>query len=199
MKIIGLTGPSGSGKSSCYDFFNKLDIPCIDADDIYHKLLIPPSECVNELVSEFTSEILIDGKVDRKRLSQIVFFDKTGERLKKLNEITHKFVIKEINKKLDEIKLQNKKASVIDAPLLFESGLHNQCDLTIAIVADEKTRIDRIVSRDSLEFDMAKARTDAQKPLDFYESKATYTITNDSTIEALNNKLYKALNKENLI
>ena len=199
MKIIGLTGPSGSGKSSCYSFFDKFNIPCIDADDVYHKLLIPPSECVNELISEFTSEILIDGKVDRKKLSQIVFFDSSGKRLERLNEITHKFVKKEITKILDEYKSQGKKAVVIDAPLLFESGLNKQCDITLAIVAEEKTRIDRIISRDSLPFDLAKARTDAQKSLDFYESRATYTITNNSTIEALNEKLQDALNREILI
>ena len=74
MKIIGLTGPSGAGKGFCYRLFSKFDIPCIDTDDVYHKLLIPPSECVNELENIFGKEILdSNGYVDRKILAKIVF------------------------------------------------------------------------------------------------------------------------------
>ncbi len=199
MKIIGLTGPSGSGKSSCYDFFNKIDIPCIDSDKVYHGLLIPPSECADELVSVFTASILNNGVIDRKKLSEIVFFDNSGESLKRLNEITHKYVIKEINKTVNNYKDQGKKAVVIDAPLLFESGLDKSCDFTLAIIADEKTRIDRIIERDSIEFISAKARTDAQKPIEFYTSRATYTVSNDSTLDALNDKIYTVLKAENII
>lgn len=199
VKIIGLTGPSGSGKSSCYEIFDKINIPCIDADEVYHNLLIPPSECADELVSVFTPSILnIDGEVDRKKLSEIVFFDESGKTLAKLNEITHKYVIRSINCIIAQHKRHNKNAVVIDAPLLFESGIDKTCDFTIAIISDEKTRISRIIERDSLDSSLAKARTKAQKPIDFYTSRATYTVMNNLTINDLNNKIHDILKLENL-
>lgn len=199
VKIIGLTGPSGSGKSSCHEVFNKIGIPCIDADKVYHDLLIPPSECADELVSVFTPSILSStGEIDRKKLSNIVFFDDSGNALLQLNEITHKYVIKSINNIVAQHKSNNKKAVVIDAPLLFESGIDKTCDFTLAVISNEKIRISRIIERDSLDSSSAKARIKAQKPVDFYTSRATYTITNDSTIDDLNDKIRDVLMIEKL-
>ena len=82
MKTIGLTGPSGAGKGYCYRFFEILGIACIDTDDVYHKLLIPPSDCVDELVSEFGNTIIGEnGSVNRKELANIVFSDETRQKL----------------------------------------------------------------------------------------------------------------------
>ena len=108
MKIIGLTGPSGAGKGFCYGFFSKYDVPCIDTDDIYHKLLIPPSACVNELVEHFGDIILNDlGEINRKLLAKIVFSEQSGEKLELLNSITHKYVLGKTKELIEDYKKQD--------------------------------------------------------------------------------------------
>ena len=199
MKIIGLTGPSGSGKGFCYRFFEKLDIPCIDTDDVYHKLLIPPSACVDELVENFGQKILSkNGTVDRGILASIVFSDETHQNLELLNKITHKYVLDKAMLKISEYAKGGKHAAVIDAPLLFESGIDEQCDFTIAVIASERLRIERIINRDLITEEAATMRIHAQKPDEFYTRRSTYTVTNDSDIDELNQQLKKILIKENI-
>lgn len=199
MKIIGLTGPSGAGKGCCYHFFEKLDIPCIDTDDVYHKLLLPPSTCVDELVKNFGTEILQNnGSVDRKILANIVFSDESHKKLELLNQTTHKYVLDKTVSMLSEYKKAGKVAAVIDAPLLFESGIDKECDFTVAVISDENVRVDRIMSRDSITREAAEMRVHAQKSDDFYTSMATYSVTNNSDMKSLELQLEAILIKENL-
>ena len=97
MKVLGLTGPTGAGKGTVAAVFAELyGIPSIDTDAVYHELLIPPSPCLDELVTAFGAEILRrDGTLDRPALSRIVFSDLSGEKQKLLNGITHKYVLDE--------------------------------------------------------------------------------------------------------
>ena len=200
MKIIGLTGPSGAGKGFCYSFFETHGIPCIDTDDVYHKLLIPPSDCIDELVKNFGEAILFDsGEVNRKTLANIVFSDATHKKLDMLNSITHKYVIKKTKALLETYQSENRIAAVIDAPLLFEARIEKLCDFTIAVISDDKLRLNRIIERDGITEEAAKMRIDAQKTSDFYSSKATYTVTNNSDIESLNSQLEIILKKEAVI
>ena len=199
MKIIGLTGPSGAGKGFSYHFFKKLDIPCIDTDDVYHKLLLPPSTCVDELVKNFGTEILQNnGSVDRKILANIVFSDESHKKLELLNQTTHKYVLDKTVSMLSEYKKAGKVAAVIDAPLLFESGIDKECDFTVAVISDENVRVDRIMSRDSITREAAEMRVHAQKSDDFYTSMATYSVTNNSDMKSLELQLEAILIKENL-
>ena len=199
MKIIGLTGPSGAGKGFCYYFFEKSDIPCIDTDDVYHKLLVPPSACVDELVKNFGLEILQkDGTVDRKILANIVFSDESHQKLELLNKITHKYVLDKTISMLSDYKEAGKVAAVIDAPLLFESGIDKECDFTVAVISDEDIRIERIMKRDSITREAAEMRIRAQKSDDFYTSQATYSVTNNTDISALELQLEAILAKENI-
>lgn len=199
MKIIGLTGPSGAGKGFCYPFFEKLDIPCIDTDDVYHKLLIPPSACVDELVKNFGTEILKkDGTVNRKILANIVFSDESHRKLELLNQITHKYVLDKTMSMISEYKEAGKPAAVIDAPLLFESEIDKVCDFTVTVISDEDVRIERIMSRDSITREAATMRVHAQNSDVFYTSRATYTVTNNSDIKALELQLKAILTNEKL-
>ena len=198
MKIIGLTGPSGAGKGYCYPLFESLGIACIDTDDVYHKLLVPPSDCVNELVSEFGEIILTEnGGVNRKELANIVFSDKTRQKLGKLNQITHKFVLKRTHELIAEN--QDSIAIVIDAPLLFEADFDKFCDFTIAVICDSKMRLDRIMKRDSISEEAALMRIGSQPTDDFYTTKATYSVCNDGNRACLEQKLNSILKKENII
>ena len=198
MKTIGLTGPSGAGKGYCYRFFESLGIACIDTDDVYHKLLIPPSDCVDELVLEFGSTIIGEnGSVNRKELANIVFSDETRQKLGRLNQITHKYVLKRTHELIK--KNEGKRAVVIDAPLLFEADFDKFCNFTIAIICDSKTRLERIMKRDSISEEAALMRIGSQPTDEFYTSKATYSVCNEGQRECLEQKLNDILKKENII
>ena len=200
MKIIGLTGPSGAGKGFCYRLFSKFDIPCIDTDDVYHKLLIPPSECVNELENIFGKEILdSNGYVDRKILAKIVFSDESHQKLNILNNITHKYVLEQTKRLIFEAEKDGKIAVVIDAPLLFESEFDKHCDFSIAVISDEETRLARIMARDSLSKDAALMRIRSQNKNDYYVSRAKYTVTNNTEGSELDSQLERILTVEKII
>jgi dephospho-CoA kinase len=200
MKIIGLTGPSGAGKGFCYSFFDSYNIPCIDTDKVYHDLLIPPSDCVDELTAFFGKGIIDNsGFVDRKILAQIVFSDKSHEKLEKLNQINHKYVLCKTKEALSEYERKNFVAAVVDAPLLFESGFDKLCDFSIAVLSGKEKRVERIMARDGLTKDAALMRVNAQKDDGFYSSMAQYTILNDTDEQALNSQLFNVLKQEHII
>lgn len=199
MIVIGLTGPSGSGKGACDAIFDSLGIPYIDTDKVYHGLLIPHSPCTSELCLAFGNEILTpDGFVDRKALAKIVFSDKSGDATKRLNTITHKYVIEETNGLLDGYRKQERIAAVIDAPLLIEANMHKGCDFCISILADKEIRLARIMERDGLDASAARMRLNAQKQDEFYSSNTQYTLENNGDLASLKEALIRILRTEGI-
>ncbi len=188
MKIIGLTGQSGSGKGTLAALFFEAGIPVVDADAVYHELLIPPSPCLDELRAEFTDDILNpDGTLNRPALAALVFghSDAAKARLRRLNEITHRYVTERTIALLDGYAAQGYKAAVIDAPLLIEAGLHQRCDRVIAVLADRDVRIDRLMARDGLGRERVLARLDAQPDVSFYIDHADILVYNNGTEQDL--------------
>ena len=181
MMVLGLTGPTGAGKGTVAEVFaRRYAIPSVDTDRVYHDLLIPPSACLNELVSVFGSEILTpDGHLDRAALSRIVFSDASREKQTLLNRITHKYVLDRTDEILEGYRRDNVSAALVDAPLLYESGYDAKCDKVIAVLAPMEIRKSRIIARDGLSEERAVARLNMQKSDDFYTSKAEYVIIND--------------------
>jgi dephospho-CoA kinase len=188
MKIIGLTGQSGSGKGTLAALFFEAGIPVVDADAVYHKLLIPPSPCLDELRTEFTDDILNpDGTLNRPVLAALVFdcSDAGKARLRRLNEITHRYVTERTVVLLDGYAAQGNKTAVIDAPLLIEAGLHQRCDRVIAVLADRDVRVDRLMARDGLDRERVLARLDAQPDVSFYIDHADILVYNNGTEQDL--------------
>ena len=180
MLIIGLTGPSGAGKGVVGAQFAAYGIPSIDTDRVYHELLVPPSACLDALVGRFGKGILSpDGTLDRRALASIVFADGHEDDHRALNEITHAFVLDEVRRMVRAHASEGKAAVAVDAPLLFESGYGDECDVTLAVLADRELRRERIMTRDGLSPDAAEARLQAQKPDEFYTEHADYVIRND--------------------
>ena len=179
MKIIGLCGGSGSGKGYCAEKIAKYSIPIIDTDVVYHSLINSKCECLDELVSEFGNLILKDETaVDRTILRQIVFSD--PERLlPKLNAITHKYVIKETDRLLEEYESQGKRAVLVEVPLMFESGFDKRCDYVICVVADRDLRIKRTMERDQISHEYAKKRIDSQMSDGVLLERSDFAIVND--------------------
>ena len=194
MFIIGITGPSGAGKGVLSDILFSFGMSIIDADKVYHDIIAPPSDCLGELAREFGDCVLnSDGTLDRRALSGMVFGEENKERLLTLNAITHKYVVEKIRDMVSTYKAQGKRYCVIDAPLLIESGLCEDCDITISVLADKEVRIKRISNRDGITLDAASARINSQKSEDFYISGTDFVIYNDSNIEEMRDKVTKLL------
>lgn len=200
MKIIGLTGPSGSGKSCCAQILAPLGIPTVDADLVYHGLINEYSPCVEELVKEFGEQILNDDRsINRKALGEIVFSDKSRKKASRLNQITHKFVKDETLRLIESYRKNDPPALLIDAPLLFEAEFDRFCDFCIAILAPKPLRKARIIARDTLSEEQAEARLSAQQPDAYYRERANYTIINDSDSESMTRRLKEILEEEKIL
>ena len=177
-KIIGITGPSGSGKSLLCKYIAECGIPCIDADEVYHGMLIPPSRCLDALSNVFGEDILTaDGTLNRVSLSERVF--SAPEQLERLNSTVLPIVVEHINDMLSDMAAEGATVIAVDAPTLIESGFHKHCDLIIAVLSPIDMRIDRIEKRDHISKERAMSRVSSQKSDDFYTSVADITLVND--------------------
>lgn len=196
MKILGLCGGSGSGKGTVANIFSYRGIPAIDTDVVYHSLISGFSVCVRELADNFGEEILTaDGAVDRRRLAKIVFSDESGSNQRKLNAITHKHVIDKVKKMLPEFESEGVPAVLIDAPMLFESGLDKICNRVIAVVADKNVRIARIIIRDGITYEDAEKRLASQISDAELISKCDYVIENNGDINDLEPQVDEIIKK----
>lgn len=197
MTVIGLTGSSGAGKSLVASILTKKGLPVIDADAIYHEILASGGACTDELVDAFGKEILDPrGLVDRHALASAVFGKPQTELLlHTLNDITHKYVMREIEKTLQTLQRNGTRFAVLDAPLLFEANADLLCDLVIGVVAREEAREARIVCRDGITTDEAQKRLRAQKSDEFYRSRCDHIIENDTDQATLEKNVFALLEK----
>ncbi len=195
MRLIGLCGRSGSGKSSFSKIASEYGIITIDCDAVYKELVSRPSECLMELQEAFGDEIITDGVLNRRVLAPIVFSD--NEKLQILNSITHKHITAEIKKIL--AKIPDNSIVLLDAPTLFESGLDKECESVVAVVCNDEICLQRIVQRDGISKDAAHARLNNQKSLEFYYKNCNYVLENNGTEDEFilnSQKLIKELREE---
>ena len=197
MKIIGLTGGSGSGKGAVSEILSELNIPSIDTDRVYREITAGDSPCLSALAAEFGDGIIAaDGSLDRRRLSQLVFSGEgASERLVKLNEISHAFILRETENRLKALSESGYELAIVDAPVLFESGFDKRCDAIIAVIADRDTRIRRIVERDCISEDMAEKRINSQLSDDTLKRLCDYIIVNNADFDALKKSVIDTVDK----
>ena len=189
MKVIGLCGGSGAGKGYVCQRFKTYKFGVIDTDRVYHGLLTEDSACARELVGEFGRDIILSGKVDRPRLAAMVFADKSGEMLKRLNEITHKHILARVRSMLSDYEEQGFFAVIVDAPLLFESGFDKECDFTVGVIADREIRMQRIIERDKITREGAETRINKQKSDEFILENCDFIIVNNGDDLALDKSI----------
>jgi len=173
MTVIGITGPTGAGKTTALRQLEKLGFQVVDCDRIYHDLLRTDEELRGALKSAFGDVFLADGGLDRKALAAVVFSD--SRQLQRLDRIVHPAVCAEVEKVLDRC---TGRGVAIDAINLIESGLGELCDMTIAITAEPSVRMKRIMARDGITQEQAQARINAQKPDKFYRKNCTFLLEN---------------------
>ncbi len=177
MLILGITGPTGAGKSLFSEYLLSKGISVIDADEVYHSLLIPPSPCLVALRGAFGDEILHgDGSLNRPALSKIVFQDK--DQLNLLNHTVFGFILDKIRVMIRGLEMAGKTLVAVDAPTLIESGFHKECDVVVSVLSSPELRLNRIVTRDSISHDAARARIQAQKDDAFYREHSHHVLTN---------------------
>ncbi len=178
--ILGLTGFSGAGKSTVAAIFKEQGFYHLDCDYLVHHEVYSDPQVLRALADAFGAEILRDGALDRPTLRNYTMGD--PEALKKLNQTVMPFILAAIQSKLEAHKGAN---IILDAPLLFESGLHKKCDKVLSVVADPKDAAERIIERDHLRPEEAERRLSSQHPASFYTEKSDYIIMNRGDLSAL--------------
>lgn len=180
IKVIGLTGPTGAGKSTVAATWNAHGIPIIDTDTLARQIVAPNSPCLNELVDSFSRSILNeDGSLNRSKLAKIAF--SSTENTAKLNAITHPAILTLTQQKLEQLADAGIPVAVVDAPLLFEAGFDALCHHIVAVTASDELRLARIMERDTITKEAASQRMSAQHPNEFYCRDGVSIISNDST------------------
>lgn len=197
MKIIGITGPSGAGKTTLSTILkNNYNASIIDADVVAKKLSTDiTSEYYKEMVKLFGKSTLQENKqLNRKKIASIIYSDR--EKKRALNKLTFKYVVDDINKQIGELlKSSQYEYLGIDVPLLYEAKMEKICDYVIAVVAEDKEKVSRICRRDNISEELAKKRLEIQNNNEFFVSKADFVIYNDGSLEKLEKSLKEIIDK----
>jgi len=182
-KIIGLTGGSGSGKSTIGRCSADEDLLYIDADRLGQQVILKGKPAFDELISIFGDSILgSDGEIHRKKLGGIVFSD--PNKLAHLNRISHHYIKQEILKIIADT---DKKGIIIDGAVIIGSIIQDMCDVIVSVLADKQIRIGRILERDGISREMAEKRIANQPDDKFYIENSDYIIyNNEETEKAIN-------------
>lgn len=185
IKIVGLTGGIGSGKSTVAKIFKEYGSYVVDADKIAHEIMEPNLPAYNEILEFFGDEILYqDGRIKRKALAEIVFKDKS--KLEVLNSITHKYIFIEMKRQIDYcIKNHKHNMIILDVPLLFNSDFPIPCDKTVAVVAERNLRIRRTIERDKCTAEKVEERMKNQLSDERLKELADYNIDNSGGLTEL--------------
>lgn len=195
MEIIGLTGGIGSGKTTVSSILQEEGIPVIDADVIARQVVEAGKPAYREILERFGREILReDGSLDRKRVGEIVFSD--PEKLRFLNEVTHRDILTVIRQQLARWRDQGARRVFLDAALLFEVGLDQMTDRVWVVDAPDDVRILRVCARDGLSEEEVRRRISNQMPREERNRRGYRIIDNSEGREALREKIRRALTEE---
>ena len=187
MKIIGITGRSGCGKSSVTKFLAAQGYPCIDADRIAREVLQKGSPCLPVLQERFGSDILDEqGELRRRLLADRAFATKEGAA--RLTAITHPEILRRIAAWVEETRRTGAALAFVDGAVIVGTPFEAQCDDILLITAPYEQSVARICARDGIEPAMARRRLDAQTPEAALRKAARWVLENDSTPARLEEK-----------
>ena len=179
--IIGITGGTGCGKTTLLNVIAEKGGLILDCDTVYHQLLTQDDRLQNVIEQRFPGTVA-DGQLQRKKLGNIVFSDESA--LLDLNKITHGAIKAEVLRQLES----QPRLAAIDAIALFEGGLAELCDTTVAVTAPVEVRVQRLMQRDNISEDYARSRIAAQHPEDWFRNRCDYILENCGTQEQFREK-----------
>ena len=186
--VIGLTGPTGAGKSSVTDVENKLGFKIVDCDTLARVAVQKGSDGLSDVVKVFGDDVLnSDGTLNRAALAKKAFSSADNTEL--LNKTLLPHITALVQKEIDE------ELVMLDAPTLFESGADSLCDEVIVVLANQKIRMSRIMQRDNIDEESALLRIKAGKDDNFYIMRTNNIVYNDCEQSVLNLKFEKLLSK----
>ena len=189
MIILGITGGSGTGKTTVSRFLSDYGVDIIDCDLVARKVVEKGTKALGEISDYFGEEYINPDKtLNRKKLAKLVF--NSPDMLLKLNEITHKYVEEYIDL---YIKNSNSEIVGIDAAALIESGIYKKCNFVLSVLANKDIRARRIVIRDNIPYFDALSRINAQKNDEYYIENSHYIVYNNSNIDEINTQILKII------
>ncbi|HSI66544.1 MAG TPA: dephospho-CoA kinase [Planococcus sp. (in: firmicutes)] len=192
--IIGLTGSIASGKSTVSNMLKEQGFPIVDADLVARKVVEPGSETLQKISTEFGSEIIQgDGSLNRQKMGEWIF--NNPELRKKLNNIIHPAIRKEMLRERDELVQEGYETIIMDIPLLFESQLQHFVDKILVVSVSEENQLMRLMERNGLAESEARARIGSQLPMAVKVQGADAVIFNDGTIEETKQQLMEILSE----
>lgn len=193
MRVIGITGSSGAGKSTVSEIIKEnYHSYIINADKIARQISEKGTPYYKAIVKYFGKEILLDdNQINRKKLAHIIYTQ--DEKREQLNKYTFYYITSEIKKEI--MKNSDYDFVIIDAPLLFESKLNLICESVIVVIANQIEQINRICIRDLITVEQAKQRLRAQKENKFYIDRATHVIVNNGKIQDIEAEVKKVMNR----
>lgn len=190
--IIGLTGSIASGKSTVARMFQELGYPIVDADIVARVVVEPGTKTLNEIVEKFGKDILLEnGELNRSKLGDIIFHNPAKR--KELNDLMHPAIRKEMLRQRDEWIEKGEKHIVMDIPLLFESHLQHFVEKILVVSVSEDVQLSRLMERNHLSKEEARARIASQLPLSVKEKGADAVIYNNGSLENTRSQLLKTL------
>jgi len=190
MKIIGFTGGSGCGKTTALQALAPYHALILDCDAVYHELLRTDRELTASIGARFPGTVR-DGVLDRKALGNVVFSD--PEALEALSAITDPVVMRRVQVLLDEARTAGRRVAALDAIRLEESGLADLCDVTIAVTAPLPQRIRRLMAREGISEDYARARIAAQRSNESFSQSCDFTLENSGDLSGFHTRCSELL------
>ena len=195
MMVVGITGPTGAGKSVVCRLLGDWErISIIDCDQVARQVVRRGEHCLLDLAVDFPSAILDkDGELNRRKLAGIVFSDR--EKLRKMEKIIYPYILAHILQQIHRREVAGDRAVFLDAPTLYQSGANILCQRVVAVLAPEAGRLLRIMERDGLTIEEAKARMSSQPGDTYYEKRADHIIRNIGDTSALRLAVLELQNK----
>ena len=188
MKVIGLTGGIGSGKSTVSKYLQELGAVLIDADKVGHAAYLPNTDTWREIVASFGEQILAsDGNIDRKKLGAIVF--SSPESLARLNQIVHPRMYEMMKSEIEEYRQQGVEVVVLEAAILLEAGWAPLVDEIWVTIAPESMVVERTKERTGLPEEQILARIRSQMSSEERAKHADVVFNNDGSVDELEVKV----------
>jgi dephospho-CoA kinase len=191
IKVIGLTGGIGSGKSSVARVVRDQGVPVIDADLIAHQVTEPGQSAYADVAQAWPEVVREDGRIDRQKLAGIVFAN--GEGRKRLEATMHPRILAEVARQTAALEAAGHQLAFLEAALLVETGLFRNLDGLVVVTADKEIRIERVIRRDGCSREAVLARMAAQLPIEEKIRVASFTIDNSSTLERTSDQVLRIL------